>query len=148
MQIHAQGGYTFRGNEFQQPDGIASAAVGLSWNLFDAGRSQFRADAIRDRARAVWQLLQDEQSRVELEVRQAYLDVMQTRERLQVTEAAIERADENLRVNRIRYQSGLATNTDVLEAVNLQMRTRRNNFNALYDAVLAQLHLERVIGQS
>ena len=84
---------------------------------------------------------------IELQVRQAWLDIQETRKRVEVTESAIAQAEENLRVNRDRYANGLATNTEVLTAQTLRLVSQNNHVNALYDAVLAELRLKRAAGE-
>ncbi len=145
-QIHAQGGYAYRENRYQTPNGITAAAVGVEWNLFDGGRARNRAAAQQQRAQVLAHLRADLQSQIQLEVRRAWLSVEETRQRLQVTRQAIERAEENLRVTRQRYGSGMATNTDVLSAESLRIQSYRNHNNAIYDAALAELRLHRAAG--
>ena len=145
-QVHVQGAYTFQENEFQTPEGITSAGVGVWWNLHDGGRAAqpgVRTEppgpsagppagrrAIDDPAGSAPGVAGGEE----------------TRNRLAVTRQSIERAEENLRVTRERYASGMATNTDVLAAESLRVQTYRNHNNALYDAALADLRLQRATG--
>ena len=146
-QVHVQGAYTFQENDYQTPEGITSAGVGVWWNLHDGGRARNLANAESRQARALGHLRADMQSLIQLEVRKAWLAVQETRNRLAVTRQSIARAEENLRVIRERYTSGMATNTDVLSAESLRIRTYRNHNNALYDAALADLRLQRATGE-
>jgi len=65
----------------------------------------------------------------------------------QVAERTIEQAEENLKVNRDRYQNGLSTNTEVLDAETLRQQALSNHANAVYDAVLAVLRLKKAAGE-
>ena len=145
-QVHVQGAYTFAENEYQTPEGITSAGVGVWWNLHDGGRARSQACAESRQAQAFAHMRADVQSIIQLEVRQAWLAVQETRNRLAVTRQSIERAEENVRVTRERYASGMSTNTDVLAAESLRVQTYRNHNNALYDAALADLRLQRATG--
>jgi outer membrane protein len=145
-QVHVQGAYTFQENEYQTPEGITSAGVGIWWNLHDGGRARSQAREQSLQAQALAHMRADVQSMIQLEVRQAWLVVQETRNRLAVTRQSIERAEENLRVTRQRYASGMATNTDVLGAESLRVQTYRNHNNAIYDAALADLRLQRAAG--
>lgn len=73
------------------------------------------------------------------------MNVQETRKRLSVTEQSISQAEENLKVNRDRYEHGLSTNTDVLSAETLRTGSQYNHANAIYDAVLARIRLKRAI---
>jgi outer membrane protein TolC len=86
-------------------------------------------------------------TKVALQVRQYWLDIQETHKRILVTEKAIAQANENLRVNRDRYENGLSTNTEVLDAETLRTGSEDNHANALYDAVLATLRLKRSLGE-
>ena len=55
-------------------------------------------------------------------------------------------AQEGFRASRVRFTSGVAIGSDVLEAESLQVRATRNCFNAHYDAILAQLRLMHITG--
>jgi outer membrane protein len=80
-------------------------------------------------------------------VRRAWLDIQETRRRLDVTAEAIQRAEENLRVARTRYLAGMGISTEVLDAEALRTQTRQNRDNAAYDAVLAVLRLRHAMGE-
>lgn len=146
-QVHLQGAYTFRENRYQEPEGITSAGVGVWWNLYDGGRTENLAQEELRQAQALAHHRADLQSRIQLEVRRAWLDVQESRQRLVVTRQAIDRAEENLRVTRQRYASGMATNTDVLTAETLRVQTYHNHNNSVYDAVLAELRLLRATAE-
>ena len=51
---------------------------------------------------------------VRLEVRRAYYDLDAARQQVEVARAAIAQAQESLRINQDRYESGLSTITDLL----------------------------------
>ncbi len=80
-------------------------------------------------------------------MRKQWLAVDETRQRIKVTEEAVRQAGENLRVNRERYENGLAINSEVLDAETLRVRSESNHANAIYDAVLATLRLRRATGE-
>lgn len=146
-QFGLWGQYAFEENRFLDPEGIASVGVGVTCNVFDGGRNRHEAAALLQQAEGLLRLRADLESMIALEVRQAWLDVQETRCRLDVTSDAIQRADENLRVARKRYLAGMGISTEVLDAENLRTETRRNHDNATYDAVLAVLRLRHATGE-
>ena len=146
-QVKLRGEYAWEENRFQSPEGITSALVGVSWNLFDGGRHRYQAAAISHQAQAVRRLRADLESIIALEVRKAWLDVQETRRRIEVVSEAVQRAEENLRVARTRYENGVGINTEVLDAETLRTQTYRNLDNATYDAVLAVLRLRYATGE-
>ena len=53
LQVGVVGAYDFEENRYQAPQGLASAAVGATWNAFDAGQTRHRADAVQQCANAL-----------------------------------------------------------------------------------------------
>lgn len=145
-QIGLTGAYTYLENSILDDEDVLSASIGLKWTLFDAGVIKNRAGAYSHQAAALMQTREELSSIVELQVRRLWLDVNETRLRLEVTQEAIGQAEENLKVAKDRYRSGLGTNTVVLDAETLRSLTLSNHNNARYDAALAKLRLARAVG--
>jgi len=146
-QVALSGGFGYQENRNQVHEGQWSATLGVRWNLFDGGVVNHRAGAVNREKAALQERREDLASGIELQIRQAWLDVQETRKRVEVTRDTIVHAEENLRVNRDRYTNGLATNTDVLSAETLRLVSQNNHVNVLYDAVLAGLRLKRAMGE-
>ncbi len=85
-------------------------------------------------------------NQIALQLRQYWVAVQETNKQIPVTEEAINQAEENLKVNRNRYENGLSTNTEVIDAENLRTRSQNNYANTMYDAVLARFRLKRAMG--
>ncbi len=146
-QFGLWGQYAFEENRFRTPEGLASVGVGLTYNVYDGGRTRHQAAARSRQAEALMRLRADLESVIALEVRQAWLDIRETHRRLEVTSAAVQRAEENLRVARKRYLAGMGISTEVLDAEALRTETYRNHHHATYDAVLAVLRLRHATGE-
>ena len=57
---------------------------------------------------------------------------------MSATERAVEQAQENLRLQRLRYSEGVGTATEVLDAVSLATTAEQNFLNARYDVTEAR----------
>jgi outer membrane protein TolC len=145
-QFNLTGGYNYLENTFLDDQDFASVGVGLQWAVFDGGQARKHAAALDRTRRATQQQRADVQSLIELQVRQTWLDVEETRERVKVSADAVEQAEENLRIARERYGAGLGTQTQLLEAESLRVRALTNRDNAVLDAGLAKLRLARATG--
>jgi outer membrane protein TolC len=126
---------------------IMSATIGLKINLFDG----FATTAARDRAlvgqsRAL-DLLRQTEAQVRLEIAAAGNDLRVTAERITVAETAIRQSEENLRINRERYQERIGTATEVLDAQTLLIQTRTDYYRALFDRQVAAARLKRAQGE-
>ncbi|RLA53188.1 MAG: TolC family protein [Gammaproteobacteria bacterium] len=145
-QLALSGGYDFLENPFQAHEGQWSVNLRLQWDVFDGGVRRHQAFAVERQAGSLQDQYDDMATSITLEVRQYWLDVQETRKRVQVTKDTIAQADENLKVNRDRYDNGLSTNAEVLDAETLRIRSLSNHTNAVNDAVLASLRLKRATG--
>ncbi|MGB5258060.1 MAG: TolC family protein [Woeseiaceae bacterium] len=146
-QLGLTGGYMALQNDFLNRDEFWMVGVAVRWNLFDGGQARKKASALSFRAQALQQERANLRSMVELQVRQAWLQLNETVERKRLTERAVEQAEENLRVVRDRYRNGEGTNTEVLDAEGLRSQSRSNFDNADFDAKLALYELARGVGQ-
>lgn len=145
-QIELRGAYAFTENDFQTPEGLASAGVVLQYNVFDAGRKRYAAEADSHSADRVLLLHEDQKLQIALEVRHAWLAVHDAHSRIEVTREAVKQAAESLRVSRLRYSQGVGTNTEVLDAETRHVETARDSQLAVYDYVLATIRLRYVTG--
>ena len=145
-QIALAGGNLFVQNDFLAHQSIWSASVGVRWELFDGGVKRSQVSALNEKAAALREQRSDAVTAVELQVRQAWLDTQETEKRIPVTQETLAQADESLKVSRDRYVEGVGTNTEVLDAETLRVRSLGNYYDANYDAVLAKMRLHRSIG--
>ncbi len=146
-QLALTGGYGYQENQYQVHEGQWSASLGAKWKLFDGGVIKHKSSATKRRAAALQEYHDDMLTHIELQVRQYWLDIQEARKRIQVTDKAAIQAEENLKVNRDRFENGLSTNADVLDAESLRTRSQYNQANALYDAIIATLRLNRAVGE-
>jgi outer membrane protein TolC len=145
-QIALSGGYTYLENQQLARDQFWSVSVGLKWDLFDGGVLRNQAAALSYRADAVSSQISDLRSLVTLQIRQAWLETEESRQRILVAKEAVGQAEENLTVANDRYRNGIGTNTEVLDADTLSNRSHANYDNAVYDSVIAQFRLKRASG--
>ena len=144
-QVAVNGGYQYQQNRYQAYEGLLQANLGVDWKLYD-GSTNHKGDALEKQALALKEQREELSGQILLQVRQAWLDSEETQQRLQVAKQTIVQADENLKVTTDRYQQGLATHTDVIQAEDLRIRSHDNLNNATYDFVLAGLKMKRAVG--
>ncbi len=145
-QLAAVGGVTHFDNQILNRENFSTVGVGLTWKLFDGGQAANEADALRAQSRAERRRLEDLRSRIELEVRADWLALSAARSRLAASRSATAQAAENLRISRELYGAGLASNTQVLEAVTLETRAAQNYDDAVLDEALSRLRLAYAAG--
>ncbi len=145
-QLALTGGYAHLDNEILDRQDVSMIGVGFAWNVFDGGQARNHAAALDSASRATRSRLEDLHSMIELEVRQDWLGVQEARARVKASREAVAQAQENLRISRELYGGGLGTNTQVLDAVTLEVEAINNQNNANLDESLATLRLARAVG--
>jgi outer membrane protein TolC len=66
---------------------------------------------------------------------------------MDVTKAAVAQAEENLRLQRLRYKEGVGTATEVLDAVTLMTTAESNSWKSLYGVKRAEAVLLYSMGR-
>lgn len=134
-------------NDKLREQAIYGASIGIKVNLFDGlASTATRSKAIAQESRAREQVrLAEEQARLELST--ASNDLTVAFERIGVTKAAILQGEENLRINRSRYQERVGTATEVFDAQTLLTKARTEHYRAQYDYHRAEARLRRSLGE-
>ncbi len=145
-QLSLNGGYNYLQNQFLDDEEFLSAGVGFQWALFDGGQARKRAAAMDRNGRATEDRRRDAESLIALQVRQSWLALAEAGDRVKVSTAAVEQAEENLRIAREQYGAGLGTQTQLLQAETLRVGALGNRDNAVLDLGLARIRLARAVG--
>lgn len=146
-QVMLHAGYNHLDNEILDRENFATVGIGFQWRLFDSGQLQARTSALHSRARAAQQRLADVRSSVSLEVETAFYNRDEAAARIHAAAAAVVQAEENVRIARELYSSGLGTNNQVLDAESLRVISLTNRDDAGFDLLVAQYRLQRAIGE-
>ncbi len=120
--------------------------VEVQFDIFQGGAKRAelsRQRALEDRVAAMKQAASDA---VRLEVRRAYFETDANRQQIEVARAAIAQAQESLRINQDRYDSGLTTITDLLGAEEAVRRSQTDYWEALYHFQTSYANLELASG--
>jgi outer membrane protein TolC len=143
----------FAGWEMDNPT-FAAGGGGNNWvggielqvDIFQGGAKRAelsRQHALQQKVIAMKQAASDG---VRLEVRRAYYDVDASRQQVEVAHAAISQAQESLRINQDRYDTGLITITDLLGAEESERRSQTDYWEALYRFHTSYANLELASG--
>lgn len=135
----------FRLNLTEEVHGWLAGAQ-LTWDLFDGGQTRGRVketSALYERAGVE---LQDTGRRIELEVRTAFSNFIESREVLESQKKVMEQAEEALRLARARSEAGTGTQLDVLSAQTALTEARTTQLQALHDYSVARARLDRATG--
>jgi outer membrane protein TolC len=118
----------------------------LQLDLFSGGQKQARLErerAMQDRIAAMRQMAEDG---IRLDVRRAYYDTDAARQQVEVARVSQQQAAESLRINQNRYESGLATITDLLRVEDAARRSQTDYWQSLYRYQTSFANLELATG--
>ncbi len=145
-KVMLKSGYDYQENSHQLHEGVWQATVMASWDIFDGNVAKNRGLALEAQSRSLIEQRQELETLIRLQVRQAWLDMEESRKRIEVTKKTLNQAEENLQVTRNRYKEGIGTNTEVLDAETLRAVNFVNYDKANNDAVLAVIRLHYATG--
>jgi outer membrane protein TolC len=118
-----------------------------SWTLFDGLTTQNRvkeAAANLESQRATEKQVRDG---IALEVRDAYLTLKGAQETIGSARKAVDSAEENYKVSEVRYQSGVGTNLEVLDAQVARTQSKINHLQTLFDLEIAKAKINKVVAK-
>ena len=117
-----------------------------NWTLFDSGLTAGKVkQAVEGYKKAQEQLKQTVDS-VQLDVRQTYLSLKSAEQSIATSSSAVGLAEEDYKIKVIRYQAGVGTNLDVLDA-QVALTTAKNNFlKAMYEYNNFRAKLDKAMG--
>jgi outer membrane protein len=146
-QVGLTAGYNHLETTILDRQDFSMVGLGVSWQLFDGGQARNRAAALRRSSQAMALRRNELEAEIRMQVQQAWLSRDEAQARVVATRGAEEQAAENLRMSRELYSADLIANTQVLDAVALQVAASANARDARLDADLAQLRLLHAAGQ-
>jgi outer membrane protein len=120
--------------------------IEVQFDIFQGGAK--RAELSRQRAleEKVVAMKQAASDAVRLEVRRAYYETDANRRQIDVARTAIAQAQESLRINQDRYDSGLTTITDLLAAEEAARRSQTDYWEAVSHFQTSYANLELASG--
>ena len=143
----------FAGWEMDNPTFVAGGGgnnwlggIEVQFDIFQGGAKRAelsRQHALEDKVVAMKQAAGDA---VRLEVTRAYYEMDANRQQIEVARAAIAQAQESLRINQDRYDSGLITITDLLGAEDAARRSQTDYWEAVYHFQTSYANLELASG--
>jgi outer membrane protein TolC len=118
-----------------------SAALGFSIPIFEGGAARARARQAEANIAIAETNFANQRDQIRFQVEQAYSQLNSNFENIQTTALAVQQAIEALRLARLRFQAGVGTQTDVLQAQTALTQARFNNLQAIlnYNRALATL---------
>jgi len=119
----------------------------LSYNIFSGMKDYREIETTQIQMREIDYLQKDTENKIDLYVRKARTDVDNSRERYKKLASAVELASENLKLNRVKFETGMGTSLDVIDAQLQLEKVLIEQYTTLYNYYLAVNELNYAQGQ-
>jgi outer membrane protein len=119
----------------------------ITWNVFDGFLTTNKVREARAQRNAAAYMYDAMREGVLFEVRKAYNDLEEARQRMKVSSEAVKEGEESLRIIRKRFGAGMAKTLDVIDAETALTRARTNDAQTLYDYNVAAAALRLAVGR-
>lgn len=103
----------------------------IRWRLYDGGIAKARADQETRNIEIEETNFANQRNKIRLQVENSYNTLIANQENIKTTETAVITATESLRLARLRFQAGVGTQTDVINAQRSLTEARGNFLQAI-----------------
>ncbi len=122
-----------------------SLGVQATLSLYDGGAARARAAQSKSNIAIAETQFSEQKNQIRFQVEQAYSTQASNLENVQTANVALEQAKEALRLARLRFQAGVGTQTDVINALNDLTSSEGNRVKAILDYNRALTQLQRYV---
>lgn len=122
------------------------AGVQVQVPVFDGNRTGHQEEEATAVILAAQAHTKDVERQVRSEVEQAIADVRAALSTLQISDLQVQQAREAVSIARSLYETGSATNLDLLDAETAESTAKLGNLQALYKYVISRYELRRAVG--
>mgnify|MGYP000064831173 FL=1 len=139
--------YGLRTDLSEHDEDTGNVGVAATFPLFEGGRVMARVEEERANLAAAQERLRKLELQIRQEVETAVLEVRSSSERVRALAKAIDQGRESLRIERQKYDLGLGSITDVLDAQSALLQAETNTYRAMADFRLALARLDLATGK-
>jgi outer membrane protein TolC len=151
LLLNANYGYNAGANAFgdllsKQWFDNAAISVSLQIPIFDGNSKKYKAVQSANNLQKVRQSFDLLKSSIDFQRSQSTITLKNSLESLKQQKANLMLANEISRVTRVKYQQGVGSNLEVLNAESSIKESQANYFTSLYNALIAKVELEKANG--
>lgn len=142
--------YEFRNGFLPSVDRIKgnwNAALAISYPVFDGSRSATQVAEAQVALRTVEEQAVDLERGFDLEINQTLADLKTLEQKIEIEKTKIAHSERAVQIADERYQNGLISTTDLVEAQDALDSARLNYLQLVYNHVLGRFNLLKVAGR-
>ena len=147
-QVNAQVSRIFNGEKPFDKDHNDNWAAGLSvsWNVFDNNVISAQVQENEATLRRLQSVYEQTREKIELDVRKAYNNLIASEKNILTTQVAVKQAEEEYKISQVKYDEGVGTNLEVMDAQEKLTESQTNFFTALYSYNVSKAQLDKAMG--
>ena len=134
-------------NPFERWFGSSALSLGVNIPIFDSGLRKIQIERQRLNIIQIENTAEMLRNSFKLQNDQAAISLRNGLENLEVQRRNLALAEEIVRVTKIKYQEGVGSNLEVINAENDNRQSQTNYFAALYDVLVAKVDLDKAHGK-
>jgi len=123
-----------------------SIGLEMSWSIFDNGITSAQVQQYKAAERKAESIARQQIETIQLEVHRAYIALKTAEKNIATTAAAVDKAEEEFSIAKVRYVEGVDTNLNVMNAQEKVVETRNNYYTAVYNYNTSRAQLEKAMG--
>jgi outer membrane protein TolC len=126
-----------------------SIGAQLTWSFWDGGAAGANANAQKVNQTISENQFTAQRNTIRFQVEQAYFSLGSSQKNIATSTQALTQAEESLKLARLRFQAGVGTQTDVINAQTALATARGNRITAIlnYNRALANLRIATIISE-
>jgi outer membrane protein TolC len=124
-----------------------SIGVGISLDIWNWGRTHHQTSQAKAQLNQAQDAMAQLRDAVQLEITADYLGLQKAIEAVDVARDGVSQADENYRMTKDKFEAGIASNTDLLDAEVALLQARTSYTAAVVDRRLAKAKLQASVGK-
>ena len=140
---------SFEGNDQIGPDkwyGYSAIGLRLNWNLFTGLQRNYQIQQEKLSLLKIENGLESMEQSIDMEIQRSKANLENAINKLDVQQESMDLASNIFDITQIKFEEGVGSNLEVVEADNDLKEAQTNYYSALYDAIIAQLELKKAIG--
>ncbi len=149
-QISAVAAYNTAGSNLFSDGHTSSdywgAGISASWSIFDNNITQAQVKQKEAALRKAEESALAQNDAVRLEVRTAYLNLITSEKNIKTLSTSVDKAKDDYRIEKVRYNAGVGTNLDILDAEEKLLQAEGDYVTALYEYNTSKASLDKAMG--
>lgn len=126
--------------------GYSTLGLSLRWNLFTGLQRNHQIQQQKLELEKMENGFKMTEQSIDLQIEQSNVNLSNARQQLEVQEENQGLASEIYTISKIKYEEGVGSNLEVIEANTALKEAQTNYYSALYNAIIAQIELKKALG--